>query len=131
MIFVDTGFYRALFNKTDPHHEESLKIKAYLANVNEPTVINTTVLIETLNGIEGSPEDVEKAYYLLHDENRVVLLTDEDYLKSIKVNNWFGNSINYNDCTIINTMFNLGMHRIVSFDSDFEKVRNLTVISKI
>ena len=44
-------------------------------------------------------------------------------------NEWFGNSINFNDFTIINTMMALGIEKIVSFDSDFKKIDNYKVIS--
>ena len=36
-------------NTKDNHHYDALKIKEYLDNLNETTVINTTVLVEILN----------------------------------------------------------------------------------
>ena len=49
MIFLDSGYFKALNDDKDPNHEESLKIESYLECSNEITVINTTVLVETLN----------------------------------------------------------------------------------
>lgn len=49
MIFLDTGYFRAIMNNRDIHHEEALKIGEYIGDYNETTVINTTVLVETLN----------------------------------------------------------------------------------
>ena len=49
MIFTDTGYYRGLFDIKDRNYNVSLKIKDYIEDLNETTVINTTVLIKTLN----------------------------------------------------------------------------------
>lgn len=34
----------------------------------------------------------------------------------------FGKSINFSDCTIVNSMIKHSITRIVSFDSDFDKI---------
>ena len=116
---------------TDLHHDDALRIENYIDDFNENTVINTTVLVETLNWSVGTDDNVEYLYNDLNSQNHVVQLTDEDYLKSVMINGWYGNSINYNDCTIINTMMNMGIHRIVSFDGDFKKIKGYQVISSI
>lgn len=131
MIFLDTGYFKGLYDKNDFHHETSLRIKDYLEKSNEATVINTTVLVETLNGSVGTRISVKELYYELHDENQVIELTKKDYLKSVEVNSWFGNSLNYNDCTIFNTMMEMGIHKIVSFDGCFRKINSLHVIYAI
>ena len=91
-------------------------------------MINTTVLVETLNRVTGSYDIVKKVHDDLHAKNKVVQLTDEDYEQSLEVSAWFGNSINYSDCTILNTMMGMGIDTIVSFDSDFRKIDILDVI---
>ena len=72
---------------------------------------------------------VNKIYAEIKKENRIVNLTNDDYLESLKINCWFGNSINYSDCTIINTMFSMGINKIATFDDDFRKVNSFEVIS--
>ena len=128
MIFLDTGYFKALYDEKDPHHNASLKIKDYINEHKETTVINTTVMVETLNRAKGPHDIVEKIYDDLHDKNQVIELTDEDYKKSLKVSAWFGNSINYSDCTILNTMMSRGIDTIVSFDDDFKNIDILNVI---
>ena len=97
MIFLDSGYFKALHDDKDPYHNESLKIKDYINEQNEKTVINTTVLVETLNRVTGSYDIVKKVHDDLHAKNKVVQLTDEDYEQSLEVSAWFGNSINYSD----------------------------------
>lgn len=113
---------------TDSHHDDALKIEKYIDNSNINTVINTTVLVETLNWSVGTNDDVKSLYDEFHSQNHVVHLNDQDYLKSVTVNQWLGNSINYSDCTIINTMMDMGIHKIVSFDGGFKKIRGYQVI---
>ena len=128
MIFLDSSYFKALNDSKDHSHEESLKIKNYLADSNETTVINTTVLVETLNRVTGSYDIVKQVHSDLHSKNLIVQLTNDDYIHSLEINSWFGNSINYSDCTILNTMMNMGIDTIVSFDEDFKKIDVLNVI---
>ena len=129
MIFLDTGYFRGLMDVKDDHHEDALKVKDYLDDINEITVINTTVLVEILNRTVGSPINVRSVYNNIHQDNEVIYLTYEDYLKSLDINNWYGNSINYSDCTILKTMMDMGINRIVSFDDDFKNIEGYDVIS--
>ncbi len=128
MIFLDTGYFKGLYDKKDPHHDDALSIKDYINTYNELTVINTTVLVETLNRSVLTNMSTREIYNDLYYENQVIELTNEDYLESLRVNEFFGNSINYSDCTIINTMIKNGIRKIVTFDSDFMKVRGWNVI---
>ena len=128
MIFLDTGYFKALNDEKDPNHKASLKIRDYIKEQKEKTVINTTVIVETLNRVNGSYDIVKKVYDDLREKNKVIELTGEDYEKSLDVSAWFGNSINYSDCTILNTMMNMGIDTIVSFDGDFRNIDFLEVI---
>lgn len=131
MIFLDTGYYRALADKRDSNHQQSLNIQSYIEDLNETTVINTTVVLEVLNRFSGSSDELVELHHNLHRENLVIQLTEKDYLESLEINGWYGNSINYNDCTIIHTMINMGIDRIVSFDDGFRRVGKYRVIHDV
>lgn len=77
----------------------------------------------------GTHDDLNDLFEELCSKNDVVFLKNEDYLKALEINGWYGNSINYSDCTIINTMMNLGIKKIVSFDNGFKKIKGYNVIS--
>ena len=113
----------------DIHHDDALKIDEYLKDYNETTVINTTVLVETLNWSAGTNDNLNDLFDELCSKNNVIFLKNEDYLKALEINGWYGNSINYSDCTIINTMIDMGIDTIVSFDSGFKKINGYNVIS--
>ena len=46
-----------------------------------------------------------------------------DYKEAMKWFEYYDRSINFSDCTIINTMVNHKITKIASFDSDFDKVK--------
>ncbi len=75
MFFLDTGYFKGVMDEKDKHHNDSLKIKKYLEDSNETTVINTTVLVETLNWSVGTNDAVTELYNDLCENNFVVELT--------------------------------------------------------
>ncbi|WP_407393192.1 type II toxin-antitoxin system VapC family toxin [Methanobrevibacter sp.] len=127
MIFVDTSFLIALLISTDQFHEKALKISQ---TINERKVINNTVLNETLNSFTGKGGKVGKdLYYVIMEMFDIQYLTPDDYEEAIDIYLYYDSSINYSDCTILSTMFQNNISRIVSFDSDFEKISGVSVIN--
>ena len=56
-------------------------------------------------------------------------LDEKDYENAIDIYLNFNSSINYSDCTILSTMIENKINRIVTFDSDFNKIKGIEVIS--
>lgn len=131
MIFLDTSYFVSLMDKMDVYHKNSMEIQDYLNDSNEKTVINTTVPVETLNRFIKTNILARKMFDALKAQHKIIMLTNADYIESLDVNMWFGNSINFSDCTIINTMIKRDIQDIVTFDRDFEKVDGLHVINSI
>lgn len=128
MIFVDTTFLLALLIKTDKYHDAALEIGK---NINERKVINSTVLTETLNSFSGKGGKVGKDLYRAISEMfDIMYLTPKDYEDAVELYLNYDSSINYSDCTILGTMFDNGIRRIATFDSDFEKIKGLEVINQ-
>ncbi|MBQ2635258.1 MAG: PIN domain-containing protein, partial [Methanobrevibacter sp.] len=55
----------------------------------------------------------------------VVFLTSEDYNESLKLFKYYNLSVNYSDCTILKTMMDNNVSVVVSFDSDFDKIKGI------
>lgn len=127
MLFLDTGFFKGMMDDKDIHHKEALEIKEYIENSKEHTVINTTVLVETLNWSKGAQDELEVLYNDLTSGNDYISLTEDDYYESLTINEWYGRSINFSDCTIIKTMLDLKITQIVTFDNDFKNAGFKTV----
>lgn len=129
MIFLDSSYLKGLMDVNDSYHQMALGVRDFIEDFNERTVINTTVLVETLNWSVKTNTLANNIYDELKKENIIVNLTSDDYLRSLKINCWYGNSINFSDCTIINTMFSMGIIKIATFDDDFTKIKGFNVIS--
>lgn len=123
MIFLDSSYIKGLILKNDNYNHLSKKIKPYLEN--EVKVINSTVLIEVLNSIKQNNYDknVTNLLYCLLDLDLFDFLIVADYEDSMKWFEYYNKSINFADCTIINSMKNHRITRIASFDSDFDKIK--------
>lgn len=72
MIFLDSGYFKGLMNQKDTHHKDSLKIQEYINKSNETTVINTTVLVETLNQSIKTNIFANKIYNVLQSQNQII-----------------------------------------------------------
>ena len=126
MIFVDSSFLIARLIKNDKNHERALSIETQL---NEKRYINNTVLTETLNSFTNVGGNLGKQLFLaLTEINELIYLSQEDYEKSLDIYLHYDSSINYADCTILESMEKLGLNKIVTFDSDFEKIKGLEII---
>ena len=123
MIFLDSSYIKGLILKNDNYNHLSKKIKPYLEN--EGKAINSTVLLEVLNSIKQNNYDksVTDLLYCLLDLDLFDLLIISDYEESMKWFEHYNKSINFADCTIINSMKNHKITRIASFDSDFDKIK--------
>lgn len=129
MIFLDTTYINGLILKNDTYSSLSRNIEPFLEK--ETKVTNITVLVEVLNSVDkynfyGNLNDLTN--YLVNT-NIFDFLTAEDYQKAFELFKYYNKSINYSDCTILQSMQNHGITRIVSFDGDFDKVRGIERIS--
>ena len=127
MIFVDTSFLIALLISSDQFHEKALSISQ---TINERKVINNTVLNETLNAFTGKGGKVGKELYnLILKMFDIQYLTPDDYNGAMDLYLYYDSVINYSDCTILSTMFQNDISKILSFDSDFEKINGISIIN--
>ncbi|MDO5849987.1 MAG: PIN domain-containing protein [Methanobacteriaceae archaeon] len=126
MIFLDSSFLIARLIKNDKNHARALSIEGQL---NEKRYINNTVLTETLNSFTNVGGKLGKQlFFALSEINEIIYLSQEDYEKSLDIYLHYDSSINYADCTILESMEKLGLNKIVTFDSDFEKINGLEII---
>ncbi|WP_461462308.1 type II toxin-antitoxin system VapC family toxin [Methanobrevibacter sp.] len=125
MIFIDSSYIIALMNKKAKKHKQAKQINELIKK--EYTTINSTVLIEILNNL------TKKRYELLRDDiinilynmNKIIYLTPKDYDKALQICKDYNFAINYADCTILKTMIDYNINTIVSFNSDFDKIKGI------
>lgn len=67
---------------------------------------------------------------LLYNMDNIYYLTTDDYINALNTCN-YNFSINFSDCTILETMKQYPVTNIVSFDSDFDKANGIRRICLI
>ena len=126
MIFVDSSYLIARLITNDKYHERAIELEKELT---ERRVINTAVLNETLNAFTKSGgTSVKELFDKLTNIHEVVYLSSNDYRQAADLFKYYDSSINFSDCTILQSMNKFGINKIVSFDEDFSKVKGLSII---
>lgn len=133
MIFLDSSFILALFNKNEvKNHEKAKKLLENNPNLDKvPKAINSIVLNEVLNKLKKSyyNEKREQIISFLLNMDKIIFVSENDYKKAIKLYKKYDYSINYSDWLIILSMEKEGLTDILSFDNDFNKVKEINNIS--
>lgn len=129
MIFLDTTYINGLILKKDSCNRFSNRIKPYLKHETKAT--NITVLVEVLNSITplNFQGDINELISRLLNLQIFDYLTAEDYMAALDKFKYCNGAINFSDCTILVSMENYGITRIVTADLDFSKIDNLRVVS--
>ncbi|MBR0472710.1 MAG: type II toxin-antitoxin system VapC family toxin [Methanosphaera sp.] len=129
MIFLDSSYLIGLIIDNDVHHQKAHMLRPLLEHENK--IINNTVLTEVLNSLKKNNYhwDRKKVIHSLLDIGVVSILSRNDYVDSIKLFNYYNHAINFSDCTILKTMQNNKVNKIVSFDSDFDKIKGIIRIT--
>ena len=127
MIFLDSSYLIALMLKQDRNYKKASDLKTTIFN--ERIIINNTVLSEVLNSFNKY-----KSLNLEHNVNNMFkfdidYLTEDDYKKALTYYRYYNTAINFSDCTILVTMNKYNTDKIVSFDSDFNKIKGIINIS--
>lgn len=125
MIFLDSSYIKATILKNDPFADQSRSMEPYLEH--EAKVTNITVLLEVLNSVNhynffGDVNELRKS---LLEMSIFDYLSSDDYRDAFELFKYFDWTINFADCTILQSMFNHGIQRIASFDSDFDKIKGI------
>ena len=128
MIFLDTNYINGLIIKRDSHNTFSKNIRPFLAN--EAKATNVTVLVEVLNSlrVNNFEGNFDAIISKLVNLDIFDYLSVEDYQKAMDLCKFYNFSINFSDCTILQSMHKFGINKIVSFDDDFSKVKGLSII---
>ena len=125
MIFLDSTYLIGLMIDNDDYHEKAHQLRPVIDR--ERKLINNTVLVEVLNSLKKNNHKLELDEIMdaLLGLDKVVFLTDDDYDESFKLFKYYNLSVNYSDCTILKTMMDNNVSVVVSFDSDFDKIKGI------
>jgi predicted nucleic acid-binding protein len=112
-------------NTKDQWHDNAMKIAKKIEN--EEKIVSNVVIIEILNSLGKFDNGrlVEKIYriikdnFIIYEENRQI------YDAAVKTHLKYNGKIGYTDCIILEVMKELGINKIISFDSHFDGKRGI------
>ncbi len=124
MIFYDSSYLISLFNKKDQYHDDGIEIYHNLSDKTLNPHINTTVVLEVLNSANKYNRlKTNEIFKELESKTNIIMLDYEDLKNSLDLHKYYNHALNFNDCTILNTMNENDINFIISFDRDFDKVK--------
>lgn len=127
MIFGDSSFFIGLMDKKDQWHKKSLKL---LDRLKDDIVISDLVLSEsvTMIGYRSGGEAAGTIYNYFTD-NCIIKYVDEDILdEAVGILTKFDGKLSVADSVSIIMMKRNKIKIILSFDSDFDKIKDITRI---
>ena len=126
MIFVDSSYLIARLITNDKFHERAIQLDN---EFNERRIINSTVLTETLNAFtKNGGTSVKELFNKLTNIHEVIYLSSNDYSEAAELFKHYDSSLNFSDCTVLQSMYKLKVNKIASFDNDFSKIKGLTIL---
>jgi uncharacterized protein len=128
MIFVDSSFFIALVDRKDQWHPAAKAVLPVLAD--EAIIISDLIIAEsvTIIGRRSGGKAVEQLYHYFTD-NCDLVVTDEKILKGgMSVFLRYDGTLSVSDAVSVFIMGRKNIDRILSFDSDFDKVSGIVRI---
>ena len=128
MIFADSSFFIALLNKKDQWHKDIPNVLTQIDKVKKITSIlvlsETVTLVGSLNGGKKGVliyEYIIDNYEVIYIDKTLSSNAMEKFLQ-------YDGTLSLADCVSLEIMEINQVNNIVSFDSDFDKVKNLNRI---
>lgn len=122
MIFIDASFFIAAANKQDQWHKNAGDI---LPLIKEEEKITTDLILSesvTLFGSLFGSKNGMKLFNYIWDNHEIYYLNKEMIFNAMKTFLQYDGTLSFADSVSVEVMRNLKIDRIVSFDSDFDKV---------
>lgn len=128
MIFVDSSYFIAVARKKDQWHERAKEIYDKL---DEDLLVSDLVVSESVTSvgaISGGKEGRAVYDYIL-DNCRVVYADKKMLDRAMEVYLIYDGTLSLADAVSLVVMEDLGVRRILSFDSDYDKVKNIVRVA--
>jgi len=124
MIFVDSSYFIAIAREKDRWHKDALQL---VDKINESMIISDFIISESVT-LVGSLEGGKagKILYEYFIDNCKIYFTDEEILsKAIDTFLKYDGSLSLADATSVEVMKKHKIKKILSFDSDFDKINEI------
>jgi uncharacterized protein len=130
MIFLDSSFVIALADADDQYHDQAVKI---LPAIEAERLISDLVISESVTAVGarlGSKAARDVFENLAYDSaTKTVFSSKRLYERALSVYTKYDGGLSFADSVSVRLMYDQKIKQIVSFDSDFDRVDDLTRIS--
>ncbi len=122
MIFVDSSYFIARIKTDDRWHNEALNLK-----ITDPLLISELIMSEsiTMVGAFNGGKAGKILYEFFLDNCRIEYLDEEMMEKSMDTFLKYNGTISLADSASIEIMKKHDVKKIISFDSDFDKIKGI------
>jgi predicted nucleic acid-binding protein len=124
MIFADSSFFIAIARDKDRWHKDALKLAE---KIKEPLLISELILSESitmLGSFQGGKAG-KTLYEYFKDNCRIEFINEEIMDKAMDTFLKYDGSISIADASSIEVMRKHRVKKIISFDSDFDKIHEI------
>lgn len=124
MIFADSSYFIAIAREKDRWHKDALRVSE---KIRESLLISELVISESITMV-GSFEGGKAGkilYEYFIDNCRIEFINEEMMGKAVGTFLKYDGSISLADASSIEIMKKHGIKKIISFDSDFDKVKEI------
>ncbi len=133
MIILDTSFIVSYYNTMDSNHAKAVKIMEQLKDNKWGDIfISDYIFDETATVIFSKLKDLGATVKIVADLNNFVNMSfieaatfegSWEIFKSQK-----GTKFSFTDCTTLSLMKNMGIAHIATFDEDFKRIKEISIV---
>lgn len=125
MIFIDASYFIATIYLKDQWHQKSIELHEQIKNQEQITSILALSEALTLIGILKGGKTGQLLYNYIKKTNEIVYPTEKMSLNAMEKFLMYDGTLSFVDVMSLEIMENNGITDIVSFDSDFDKVKGI------
>ena len=124
MLAADSSYFVALADSDDKWHKDALRLKAKLPRA---FLVSDLVVAEsvTIIGARGGGKAAQTLYEYFVDECDVQFVDEDVLAEAMALHLQFDGTLSVSDCVSVALMSREGIGELVSFDSDFDKLRGI------
>ena len=128
MIFADSSYFIAIADRRDQWHKRAVKISK---KIDTELLVTNLVVAESVTavGARGGGKAGLAVYEYISDNCEVVFVTKDMLEDAMDIYLKYDGTLSVADAVTVLVMKKRGIKEILSFDSDFDKVENITRIA--
>ncbi len=125
MIFADSSYFIAIVNEKDQWHRRAIEI---LKKIDDDLVVTDLIISESVTSVGsiGGGKAGLKVYNYITDNCQVTFADKATLDRAMRIYLMYDGTLSLADAVSLIVMEDYGIKTILSFDSDFDRVKGMT-----